>query len=103
MPRPGAAAAVDLCGEAHAVLGRRDADARTWDHASRELAMAYLCLGVERRCVLAGRIGVSHAWPRSPRSRWEQGTLADNMGWVGGGQHPAPVTFSLGYLVSEVF
>lgn len=54
MPRPGAAAAVDLCGEAHAVLGRRDADARTWDHASRELAMAYLCLGVERRCVLAG-------------------------------------------------
>ena len=54
MPWSGAAAAVDLCGKAHAVLGRREADARTWDHASRELAMAYLCLGVERRCVLRG-------------------------------------------------
>lgn len=48
----GAAAAVELCGEAHAALGRREEDERTWDHASRELAMAYLCLGVERRCVL---------------------------------------------------
>lgn len=48
---PGAAAAVELCGEAHATLGRREEDERTWDHASGELAMAYLCLGVERRCV----------------------------------------------------
>eukprot|EP00752_Nemacystus_decipiens_P010351 g9221.t1 len=45
----GAAVAVELCGEAHATLGRREEDERTWDHASGELAMAYLCLGVERR------------------------------------------------------
>lgn len=47
----GAAAAVELCGEAHAMLGRREEDERTWDHASGELAMSHLCLGVERRCV----------------------------------------------------
>ncbi|CAN0548519.1 unnamed protein product, partial [Ectocarpus sp. 12 AP-2014] len=52
----GAAAAVELCGEAHSVLGRRDEDERTWDHASAELAMAYLCLGVERRQELLGAL-----------------------------------------------
>ncbi|CAM9621730.1 unnamed protein product [Hapterophycus canaliculatus] len=52
----GAAQAVELCGEAHAVLGRREEDERTWDHASRELAMAYLCLGVERRQELLAKL-----------------------------------------------
>lgn len=41
------------------MLGRREEDERTWDHASGELAMSHLCLGVERRCVarMVGPVG----------------------------------------------
>eukprot|EP00903_Cladosiphon_okamuranus_P008405 g8081.t1 len=70
----GAATAVELCGEAHATLGRREGDERTWDHASGELAMAYLCLGVERRQELLATLLQPDT--ESAGSRLKDGALA---------------------------
>ncbi|CAM9914476.1 unnamed protein product, partial [Sphacelaria rigidula] len=54
---------------AHATLGRREVDPRTWDHTSGELAMAYLCLGVERRQELLAALAQSNNAPSVRQAR----------------------------------